>query len=383
MSVKTRGLTTSAPHTTQDTSAPLVVHIIHRLAMGGMENGLVNLINSTPPGRYRHEIISMTDSTDFRQRIRVPDVRVHELHKKPGKDPGSYINLWKCLKSIKPDIVHTRNMSAIEGQASAFMAGVRRRVHGEHGWDVADLHGKNRKYIWMRRILSLFIQRWVSLSLHGKAYLEQRIGINSRSIHHICNGVDTKRFQPVEKPISILPKGFLPQDGIVFGTVGRLEIVKDQMNLVRAFIHLLKTYPQYKDQARLVIVGDGSQRDLLLQTVEDAGIQESVWFAGARNDTPQVYSSLDIFILPSIAEGIPNTILEAMASGLPVIATKVGGNTDLVADGDTGYLVPASNPEAMAKAMVRYLEYPELVTQQNQAARKRALDGRKVLKSLR
>ena len=115
---------------------PLVVHIIYALGTGGLENGLVNIINRMPPDRNRHTIICLTSADAFSGRLTLPGVQVIELHKQPGNDPGMYWRLWRTLRNLRPDIVHTRNLAALETQIlGVFMPGVK-RVHGEHGRDV-------------------------------------------------------------------------------------------------------------------------------------------------------------------------------------------------------------------------------------------------------
>jgi len=126
-------------------SAPLIAHVIHRLDFGGLENGLVNLINRIPPQRYRHAIICMADYSDFARRITNPAVTLHALHKQEGKSVAVYWRLWKLFRELKPDIVHTRNLSALEAAVIAALAGVALRVHGEHGRDSLDIDGLNPK----------------------------------------------------------------------------------------------------------------------------------------------------------------------------------------------------------------------------------------------
>ena len=140
-------------------AAPLVVHIIHRLAIGGLENGLVNLINHMPAERYRHAIVCMTQSTDFRLRIKSNAVAVHELHKQPGHDFGLYFRLWRLLRTLRPAVVHTRNIGTLECQCIALLAGVPARVHGEHGRDMNDIDGRNATYLRLRKIFRPLISR--------------------------------------------------------------------------------------------------------------------------------------------------------------------------------------------------------------------------------
>src|SRR5690242_17573044 len=113
----------------------LIAHVINRLDVGGLENGLVNLVNRMPADRYRHAIVCMTDYTDFRRRVQREDVEVHAIGKRPGKDLGAYGRLWRLMKSLRPSVIHTRNLGTVDAQWVAFCAGVPRRVHGEHGWD--------------------------------------------------------------------------------------------------------------------------------------------------------------------------------------------------------------------------------------------------------
>jgi glycosyltransferase involved in cell wall biosynthesis len=137
-----------------------------------------------------------------------------------------------------------------------------------------------------------------------------------------------------------------------------MQPVKDPLNLVRAFLRLRELAPAERARLRLVLVGDGPLRAEAEALLAAAGARGQAWLAGARDDVPELLQGMDVFVLPSIAEGISNTILEAMACGLPVVATRVGGNAELVAAGETGQLVPASDPEALAQAMLAYAREP-------------------------
>src|SRR5262249_55664270 len=150
-----------------------------------------------------------------------------------------------------------------------------------------------------------------------------------------------------------------------------MQVVKDQLTLVKAFLHLLKTEQNAHERLRLVMVGDGPLREEARQLLRQAHAEHLTWLPGERADIPTVMRALDVFVLPSLAEGISNTILEAMASGLPVVATRVGGNPELVDAGRTGLLVPAANPVAMAEALRTYLVDNGQVVSHGQAGRKK------------
>lgn len=337
---------------------PLIAHIIYKLDYGGLENGVVNLINRMPESDWRHCIICMTDFTDFRQRIHRTDVEVYALNKPAGKAWVSYLHLWRLLRQLKPDVVHTRNLATLEGQVPAFLAGIKGRVHSEHGWDMANLSGGNQRHRLLRRLIRPFVQQYIALSRDLQRYLERSIGVNPARLTQIYNGVDDGRFNPAGKSASDLP--WSRRDVFVFGTVGRLQAVKDQLTLVRAFAELQLQHATLAASARLLIVGDGPQLLPLQQLIQQSGLSDKVWLAGSRDDIPDLMRCMDVFVLPSLSEGISNTILEAMASGLPVIATQVGGNPELISAGETGSLVPAADHLQLAQAMASYLQQPEM-----------------------
>jgi sugar transferase (PEP-CTERM/EpsH1 system associated) len=353
-------------------SPPLIAHVIYRLDVGGLENGLVNIINRIPEDRYRHVIISLTDVSEFQQRITRNDVSCIAIHKRPGNDIGMLWKLWRIFRDLRPAIVHSRNLAALEAQFPAWLAGVPCRMHGEHGRDVFDLDGTSRKYRWVRRLYQPLVHRYVPLSQELADYLSNQVGVAGSKLRLICNGVDVERFTPGEKKDreAVLPQGFADQDSLLIGCVGRLEAVKDQLTLVRAFNELCLQRPD-DNRLRLVLIGDGSLRDKIEQLVVQEGIQDRVWLAGTREDVPQLLSALDVFVLPSLAEGISNTILEAMACGLPVVATLVGGNGELVREGETGFLVPRADPRAMAAALINYADDAALRAAHGAAARTR------------
>jgi sugar transferase (PEP-CTERM/EpsH1 system associated) len=338
-------------------AAPLVVHIIYRLGVGGLENGLVNLVNRMPAERYRHAVICLKDATDFRARFERA-VPVYPLRRPEGRDFGRHPQVYRLLRRLRPAIVHTRNLAALECQGAARLAGVPVRIHGEHGWDVFDPEGENRRYLWLRRACRPLVQRYIPLSRHIEGYLLDRVGVPERKISRIANGVDTAVFRPAAPgEASPVPGG---AGRVVIGTVGRMHGVKDQLTLVRAFLRLLAARPEARERVRLVLVGEGPLRAEARALLDGAGAGGLAWLPGERSDIPEILRGLDVFVLPSRAEGISNTILEAMATGLPVVATRVGGNGELVADGETGRLVPRDDPAALAAALAGYLDDPAL-----------------------
>jgi len=317
----------------------------------------------------------MTDYTDFRNRLTQENVEVFCLHKKEGKDFWVFFRLWKLLLKLKPDILHTRNLSALEVQLPGFLAGIKGRVHGEHGRDIDDLDGKHARYTLIRRFYRLFIQCYIPMSRDLGQWLLQHIKVPEKKIAQIYNGVDVDKFRPVKlKPVDLLPDSFCADKAIVVGTVGRQEPVKDPITLLLAFVELITEFPEYKDKVRLVLIGTGSLHARLQAIVQQNNVDELVWLAGERSDISELLKVLDVFVLPSVNEGISNTILEAMATGLPVIATNVGGNPELVVDNATGSLVKKQSEHEMAKTLKYYFDNPNIIQQYGSAGRTLAVE---------
>jgi sugar transferase (PEP-CTERM/EpsH1 system associated) len=357
------------PFATQ--AGPLVAHVIYRLDLGGLENGLVNLINGMAGDEMRHSIICLDRATAFAQRLR-GEVEVIEMHKRSGKDLRLLPRLWSVFRRLRPAIVHTRNLAALETQLPAWIAGVPRRVHGEHGSLMHHLGHRSRRYRRLRRCYAPMIQRFVPLSRELEAYLHEDIGVPRRKLRRICNGVDTVRFRPGNRARWRANLPFAAGDRLLVGTLGRMVAEKDQLTLARAFVRLVQQTDRGDERLGLVMLGDGALRGRILAELEAAGLGSISWLPGSRNDASDYLRALDVFVLPSLTEGISNALLEAMASGLPAVVTAVGGNSELVADADTGFLVPRGDPPAMCAALARYVDDDGLRTAHGIAARRRA-----------
>lgn len=347
---------------------PHIVHIVHRFDTGGMENGMVNLFNTLPPDHYRHTVVALTDYSGFRHRITAQRVDFHALNRAPGHGLGWAVRLWKLLRQLKPDLVHTRNLAALEAQFVAAAAGIRASVHGEHGRDVFDLYGKNWRYNLLRRAARPLVSNYIAVSRDLETWLRMTIGVPPSKLHQIYNGVDSTKFHPRE---GARPE-FAHPDSIVFGSVGRMVEVKDYPTLIHAFIQLMRQQPERAERARLVIVGEGPARSTCLDLLQSAGLAHLAWLPGERHDIAEIMQVFDVFVQPSKNEGISNTILEALASGLPVIATEVGGNVELIADGVNGTLVPPGDVGEMAQALLSYLDAPARIAEHGGNARQHA-----------
>ncbi|MBT9501002.1 MAG: TIGR03088 family PEP-CTERM/XrtA system glycosyltransferase [Burkholderiaceae bacterium] len=353
---------------------PLVLHVMHRFDTGGLENGIVNLINHMPEQRFRHAVMALTQVTDFRRRIQRPDVEFIALDKPPGHGFWLYPRVYRLLRRLRPAIVHSRNLAALEMQVAAWAARVPVRIHGEHGRDVGDLDGSNVTYQRLRRAYTPFVHHYVALSRDLAGYLKTKVHVPEPRITQIYNGVDLSRFTPAEPSQPRVAPGcpFSGSSLWLVGTVGRMQTVKDQLGLARAFVLALEQRPDLRSRLRLVMIGDGPLREQAQALLQAHGAADLAWLPGERSDVAQIMSGLDCFVLPSLGEGISNTILEAMACGLPVIATDVGGNAELVNRGHTGLIVPAADAQALADAILNLVDDPAKAQAMGQAGRRLA-----------
>ena len=352
----------------------LVVHLVHHLDVGGLENGLINLIRHMPADRYRHAIVCLKDYSAYHAHIKSRGVEIVSLNKREGKDFGHYVRMFRTLRDMKPDLIHTRNLCGIEGQLVAALAGVKLRVHGEHGRDMSDLYGKRLKYQLLRRLLRPLIGHFIAVSSDLEHWLIDSVGAEPGRVSQIANGVDSIQFHPrLGPPAAIGPAGFMHDNAFVIGSVGRMDEVKDYPTLVEAFLRLIASPHPAHQRMRLLIVGDGPQRATCCDMLTRAGAAHRAWLPGERTDIAQLLRAMDLFVLPSLAEGSSNTILEAMASGLPVVATAVGGNPVLVHPGFTGILVPPRTPDLMAAAIADYCRIPEMGARHGMRARSQVI----------
>ena len=360
----------ASPQATTADTRPLVVHLVYALGVGGLETLLVDCINRMPA--WRHAVICLTRYTDFSARIQRPDVELHALDKPPGLGLGTHLDFWRLMRRLRPAVLHTYNLAALEYAFTASMAGVPVRIHAEHGRDAADPHGLNPKHNFLRRRLVPFVDRFIPVSEDLNRWLGEVVKIPPAKTLFIKNGVDTDKYAPGGAPCRDAP--WSPDD-IVIGTVARVQDVKNHRLLVDALASLRTTLqhtaPELAARVKLSIVGDGPLLPAVREQVARLGLGDAVWLPGARADIKDLLHGFDVFVLPSLAEGTPVSMLEAMACGLPVVASRVGGIPEVVDDGVQGLLVPVGDLDALAQALARYAADPLLRAAHGRAGRAR------------
>lgn len=309
-----------------------VVHISLGTHVGGMERLLVEFARFTDRSRHALTFVSLQQRGDLACQIESHRWPVVAMNKVEGLKPKLVFQLAQTLRQIKPDVVHTHNTAAcVYGVPAAKIAGVPCIIHTRHG----QRFDSSRRQTTLFRGLSRWVDRVVTVS-DDSAQLTIDEGIRVEKTCTIPNGVDLDQFSVVE---------YRPRGKAV--VVARLSPEKDIASLIQA-VHIAQ---QRGCDLTLDVIGDGSERNHLEQLTRSLGLWDSIQFRGICRDIPKVLADASMFVLPSITEGISLTLLEAMATGLPVVACNVGGNPEVVADGRTGILVPPQTPEAIADAM--------------------------------
>jgi sugar transferase (PEP-CTERM/EpsH1 system associated) len=343
-----------------------VVHAVHSFGTGGLEKGIATVIRHGTIG-FEHVVLCFSRSGESARLL--PDgTRVIELHKPEGNSLSYLLRLARTLRGLGPAVVHTRNWGGMDAIIAARLAGIRTVVQGEHGWGTDDADGSNPKRVRVRRFLSRWVREYTCVSRQIEQWLMDEVRVG-RPVTQVYNGVDTGLYAPFaggdRGGTPLRQELGIPGDAFVAGIVGRLDPIKDHLTLFRAFDMLKARHPK----SFLVVVGDGPERGRL-----ERAAGEGVIFLGNRQDVTKLMGALDVFVLPSLNEGISNTILEAMASGLPVVATAVGGNPELVVDGCTGTLFPVGDAERLAGCLASYAEEPAMGLAQGEAGRCRVVE---------
>ncbi len=317
-----------------------VCQVVYRFDLGGLENGVVNLANRMDD-EFEVSICCLARNGNAASRLK-KDTAVYEMLKPEGFSPAYLLRLWSFFRKERFHIVHTRNWAGIEAAIAAKLAGGSRVIHSEHGTDFSNVP---KRRLWGRKSGQWAIDQFIAVSPQLVKDLKELVGI-SKPITLIQNGVDLERFSPGKSNVRV--ELGIPADAFVALFVGRLETVKNVSGIIRAFRKLI--YNEECGQFRLVLAGDGTLREQLISEARALGIEDKVIFAGARNDIPELLRSADCLVLNSYSEGLPNVVLEAMACGLPIIATAVGSLPELL-KGERGYLIDVNDSDALSVAL--------------------------------
>jgi glycosyltransferase involved in cell wall biosynthesis len=334
---------------------PLTIEmVLPAMEAAGMEAMTARLTRALAARGHRVGVTCIVEGGVLADQLRAEGFRVAVV---PALGLRSIVRaplLESWLRSVAPDVVHVHSGAWLKAARAARRAGVPRVVHTAHGligdddepWYAPFLHR------WAARYTD-----WVApVSAPLRDYMARRVNIAAARMRVIPNSVNTDQFRPGQPTGALRKKLGIASDCLVVGTVARLDPVKNHALLIDAFARVHALLPN----TTLVIIGDGPLRGDLEARVRSLGMESDVHFVGVSSDVAALYRDLDVFVLSSNAEGTSMSILEAMASGVCVVATAVGGTADLLANGATGMLVPPSNPAALASALTVVLRDGEL-----------------------
>ena len=334
-----------------------LLHVVDGFRMGGAENKLAELIERLDRQTFDQYLANVGPDGPLYERFKSTGVPIYQCQRRNRFDIKPILKLKKLMHEKQIDIVQTTLFWA---DFSGILAAKLARVPVVLSWETVTHEGDPYHYKLQRKIgykLAMkFASGIIAVSHEIKDSLIRRRGIPPDMIHVIHYGVDLNTFSLNGNPGKKREELGFSHDQIVIGIVARLEAVKGHKYFIEAFHQLA---PKYR-QMYAVLIGDGSQKENLKKLVDKYQLQDRVRFLGIRRDIPELLHAIDIFVLPSIAgEGLPNVILEAMACGKPIVATRVGGTPEAVLDGENGYVVPAGDPAALASALQDLLDDAE------------------------
>ena len=328
-----------------------IVHILSSFGMGGQERVAFDLAVSQLRAGCRVTALSLAPPPDgpLAAEFRAAGVTVERVARpKPGVDLALIVRLARWLRQHGAQLVHTHNrMALIYGAPAGRLAGAA-VVHTKHG---NNPRGGTR--LVAGNVAGRLVNAFVAVSPETAAFARKRHEVNERKLQVIANGIELGRFHPDPAARDRVRRELgITEDAWVIGTVGRVAVEKNHALLLRAMAPLLGP------KVRLIVAGDGPLMAPLSELAKTLGITEVAHLLGVRRDVPAVLNALDVFVMSSDTEGLPLVVLEAMATGLPVVSTSVGGIPDVLEEGQTGFLVPPGDEAALRERVKALLEDP-------------------------
>ena len=367
------GPVTALPGKSASSAGPKlrVLHVVSRLGLGGTEHGVLKLLRGLAAEEFEHSICAVRGiDSAFGERIH-PEVALYSVgDPKPGFQ-FPLLRLARLMREVRPHIVHSRNFGALDAVPAARMAGVPVAIHSEHGYELELVAGLPLRRRLVCRAVFPLADAVLTVTKELRDFHSRQSWTKKDRFRVIYNGVDTERFFPrPEQAAKARDEQGIPPGRIVIGSIGRLVPIKDHRTLLKAAERLLGNG---KD-IHVLIVGAGPElKGLQTHVRESSTLQGRVSFAGASDNIPELLSAMDIFVLPSISEGMSNTILEAMASGVPVIAGCTGGNPELISEERCGRLFTPRDDAGLAEEIAYLTNNAQLRAALGSAGRDRVI----------
>jgi sugar transferase (PEP-CTERM/EpsH1 system associated) len=341
-----------------------VFYVIWSLQTGGAERVVADLARGLPRDRFRPVVCCLNFKGRLAEEIEREGVTVHSLGKKPRFDPGALLRLARLMRRERADVVHTHLWtSSFWGRLAAVLARAPVRIVTEHNIDT----WRKGWHFAADRQLARVTDHFVFVSREVEAFYRERLALDPGRGTVVLNGVDLAPFDAAVDRDVVRKKAGLPPSAVVAGVVGRLDERKGHRFFLEAVAGLAEREPVLHG----LVVGEGRERAALEARHGALGLGGRLRILGYWPNLAEALAAIDVFVLPSLMEGHPLAILEAMAAGKPVVATRVGGNPEAVEDGVTGLLVPPSDPEALGRAILALARDPARARQMGREGRRR------------
>ncbi|MHA6203855.1 glycosyltransferase [Dyella soli] len=342
-----------------------ITHVVENLNRGGLERMVLDLVKLQHRQGHHCQVVCLFEPGSQACELDALGIPVTGCHKRRGPDLRALSRARQLIRRHDTEVLHTHNAVAhYLAVLASFGLGVHRVINTRHGMGINQRSGR-REWLYRRSLAATDTVVTVCEAARRDAVA---LGIVPRLITRVVpNGIALEALSPASAPMQARLRHILglTDTRTLIGNVGRLNWAKDQVGLIRAFRHLHAQRPH----TALVLIGDGELRAELQQCAAEEGVQDSVYFLGDRTDVHQLLQGLDLFVLSSLSEGYSMALLEACAVALPIVATDVGGNAEIVHDGTTGRLVPPGDPRALADAMLSLLGEPQQARACGRAAR--------------
>jgi len=331
-----------------------LLQITHDLSIGGLQQVVLNICKYIDKSIFDVSVLCLRHTGAYAQYLEDMGINITCLERSGTvKDYFNFLKIRKFLLAGQFDIIHTHNTEPfIDGTLSALISNVKTRIHTDHARNFPDL----KRYMCAEWLMSHFAYRVVGVSEHTAHNLIRYESINPAKVVVIKNGIDCEKYSPEVDPGDLRQRIGIDGCFPILGLCVRLSRQKGIVYLLRSLPEVIDSFPH----TRLVIVGSGHDEDHLRNLSYELGIDKNVIFLGARTDIPKLIKLFDIYVLPSLWEGLPMVVLEAMATGCPIIATDVGGNGSVIHHNRNGSLIPSENPAAIASEVIRLSSNPSL-----------------------
>lgn len=351
-----------------------ILFLITKGNWGGAQRYVYDLATRLPKDTYA-AMVAMGEGSILAERLAPQDIPVHRIHSLTRdisllNDLHSFFEIYRLLKKGRPDVLHINSSKAGGlGALAARLAGVPRIVFTVHGWAFNEPRSfiARQLILYMQWLTVLLSDAVITVSRHD--FIQgQRMLFAKKKMYLVHNGIETTSLLSRDDARAQL--GIPSHDeNMWIGTIAELHPNKDLRSLVCACAS-----PRVRGKIRCITIGDGEERTALGAYVKECGVEDIVTFAGKMDNAAQLLSAFDIFVLPSVKEGLPYVLLEAGFAGLPTVATRVGGIPEIVDDGISGILVPPRSPEAIAEALAVLIENKEKAAQYGAALKKKVVE---------